>query len=303
MCALPYFKKELFLLRNFFLKRHGQRYVGRTYFGKELETDPRDFVQRMILNFGFWEPNISSYVSRSLSPGDTFADVGANVGYYSLLASTLVGQSGQVVSFEASPRTYQLLLDNLRRSRCDNVRALNVAVADSEGTIAFYEGPAHALGVASTLQPQRGGERVQVEASTLLKLLSPEERASLRLLKIDIEGGEPPVIRQLLAQIDQYSPELEIIVEVNPALEHDPWPELLEMARQAGFTAHVFENEYDDSWYLGWSQVREPVRLEAYAGHQQDLVLSRRPDVRRAARGPALVRQQVPVESLGSSRS
>src|ERR1700741_1996526 len=72
MCALPYFKKELFLLRNFFRKRLGQRYVGRTYFGKELETDPHDFVQRMILNFGFWEPNISSYVSRSLSPGDTF---------------------------------------------------------------------------------------------------------------------------------------------------------------------------------------------------------------------------------------
>jgi FkbM family methyltransferase len=296
MCALPYFKKELFLLRNFFLKRLGQRYVGRTYFGKELETDPHDFVQRMILNFGFWEPNISSYVSRSLSPGDTFADVGANVGYYSLLASTLVGPSGRVVSFEASPRTYQLLLENLRRSGCDNARALNVAVADRDGTITFYEGPAHALGVASTLQPQRGGKRVQVEASTLLKLLSSEERASLRLLKMDIEGGEPPVMRQILAQIDQYSPELEIIVEVTPALENDPWPELLGLARELGFTAHVFENEYDDSWYLGWSQVREPVRLEVYSGQQQDLVLSRRPDVRRAASGRPLARQQLPAE-------
>jgi hypothetical protein len=60
--------------------------------------------------------------------------------------------------------------------------------------------------------------------------------------------------------------------------------------------SEIFTDDYDDSWYLGWSQVREPVRLEVYSGQQQDLVLSRRPDVRRAASGRPSARQQVPAE-------
>ena len=67
--------------------------------------DPRDLIQRMILHFGVWEPDVSRVIEQSLAPGDVFVDIGANIGYDTLLASSRVGPTGRVVSIEASPRS------------------------------------------------------------------------------------------------------------------------------------------------------------------------------------------------------
>src|SRR6266511_4042352 len=67
-----------------------------------VETD--DLIQGYIYLFGVWEPNITDWIRRTLLPGDTFVDVGSNIGYYSTLAARLVGSAGSVVAIDGSCR-------------------------------------------------------------------------------------------------------------------------------------------------------------------------------------------------------
>jgi FkbM family methyltransferase len=92
----------------------------------------------MILHFGTWEPNITHVISGILQEGDVFVDVGANIGYHSLLGSKLVGSTGSVVAIEPVPDTFAMLLDNLRLNSCSNVRAVNVAVSDCPHKMPLY---------------------------------------------------------------------------------------------------------------------------------------------------------------------
>ena len=62
-------------------------FVAKTIFGMQITGDAKDIIQQYVYYFGVWEPHITSWISSSLRPGDGFIDVGANIGYYSLLAS------------------------------------------------------------------------------------------------------------------------------------------------------------------------------------------------------------------------
>src|SRR6476619_7171728 len=85
------------------LFRHLRNTETRTERGGRIFVSGQDVIQRYIYSFGVWEPALTNFVKTRLRAGDTFIDVGANIGYYALLASGLVGASGTVVSIEASP--------------------------------------------------------------------------------------------------------------------------------------------------------------------------------------------------------
>jgi Met-10+ like-protein len=126
---------------------HAHKFRVSTAFGSQIAGDTRDIVQQYIYYFGVWEPNLTRWIVRRLAPGDVFIDVDTNVGYYSLLASKLVGESGSVVAIEASPSTFKILQTNLALNHVRDVRAVNMAAYDST-TIkkvfrgSEYDGPA-----------------------------------------------------------------------------------------------------------------------------------------------------------------
>ncbi|HEY3128368.1 MAG TPA: FkbM family methyltransferase, partial [Acidobacteriota bacterium] len=103
---------------------------AKTIFGSAVCADAADIVGRYIYYFGIWEPNLTNWISERLLAGDTFVDVGANIGYYSLLASKLVGESGRVVAVEALPQIFGILRDNLQANCAGNVRPVNIAAWD-----------------------------------------------------------------------------------------------------------------------------------------------------------------------------
>ena len=72
-----------------------------------------DILSEWLLLTGAWQPALTAYMLRSLLPGDTLVDVGANTGYFALLGAALVGSTGRVVAVEACPRTHERLLANL----------------------------------------------------------------------------------------------------------------------------------------------------------------------------------------------
>ena len=85
-----------------------------------------DLIQRYVYYFGVWEPTISQWFKGYVRPGDIVVDVGANIGWYTLLAAQRVGPEGQVVAIEASPTIAEHLRANL---------ALNPSIAPARNSI------------------------------------------------------------------------------------------------------------------------------------------------------------------------
>ena len=265
------------LVYNRALKTWAPEQFASTYFGARMRCDPTDLIQRMILHFGVWEPDVSRVIERNLDAGDVFVDVGANIGYDSLLAATRVGSTGRVVAIEASPRTFDLLQQNLARNAfATNVRAVNVAVSERPGTLDLYEFGAQNIGAATTLASRGGSLFASAEALPLQDILMPEELRRLRLIKMDVEGAEPPILRNILSRLADYPLTMDILVEANPEDDMDTWRDVFSQLQASGFSAWAIENEYELDWYLRWQRPTPLRRLDAAPDHQQDLLLTRR---------------------------
>ena len=109
-----------------------------TQFHARLRVDTRDTIGRYIAYFGVWEPHLTALIEQTLEPGDVFVDVGANIGYFSLLASTLVGEAGTVIAIEAAPATAAILAKNVRGR--SNVRVIQAAAWERRCSLEFYVG-------------------------------------------------------------------------------------------------------------------------------------------------------------------
>jgi FkbM family methyltransferase len=121
-----------------------------------------DLVNLYLYYYGTWEPGLSRIAAQALRPGDTFVDVGANIGYYTLLASKIVGAQGQVIAIEASPSVFQALQQHVQVNGRTNIRLFNVAASDVPGEMEIYKGPRDNVGTTSTLP----GDRHRLEGAS-----------------------------------------------------------------------------------------------------------------------------------------
>ena len=262
---------------NKVLRLLGPEYVATTFFGAKLRCSTDDLIQRMILHFGVWEPDVSRVIEQNLKSGDVFVDIGANIGYDTLLASARVGRAGQVVAIEASPRTFALLQKNLALNPASiNVRAINAAVSDKPGTLELYEISSANIGAATTLASRGGTLIASVEARPLDQILTADEIQRLRLIKMDVEGAEPPILRYILGQLHLYPQTMDIVVEASPQDDLAAWRNVFDDLRAAGFSAWAIDNSYELEWYLRWRHPGALQRIEAMPAHQQDLLFTRR---------------------------
>ncbi len=258
------------------------KFVARTVFGAKMSGDTVDIIQQYIYYFGVWEPHLTRWIAQRLAPGDTFIDVGANIGYYSLLASAVVGESGAVVALEASPKNFAVLQSNLIRNRVRNVRALNVAVSDSRGVATIFHGPESNAGLTTILEEQARKEGFEFEsdvsAAPLSVILQPHEVKTARLIKIDVEGAEWLVAAGMGPLLSSGRADLEIMIEVNPDLlaqQGKQAEDLLRIFLDAGFHAYALENDYSALAYLPPYTPKRPERLRAPIQCETDVIFSR----------------------------
>lgn len=254
---------------------------ARTRFGATFLTDTQDLIQRYIYVFGVWEPHLTRWLERRLRPGDVFVDVGANIGYYSLLASRLVGEEGAVVALEASPDFHRVLLKQVAINGCGNVRAVNAAISDREEMLTFILASSHNMG-ANSIVPYAGKAEstFEVAAQPLSDVLTPDEIARARVIKVDVEGAEGAVVRGLVPLLDRLRPDVELAIEVTPQrmLElGDSADELLDALQASGFHMYRLQNDYAASRYPAalrrTSEV--PVRWRESITEESELLFSR----------------------------
>jgi FkbM family methyltransferase len=227
------------------------RFTVRTEYGR-FTGDSSDYLSRYVYYFGQWEPGVTQLIRRRLRHGDTFVDVGANAGWYTLLAAHSVGPTGRVVAIEASPTNFLRLQENVSNNQLNNVRLVNEAVWSSEHFLSLFQGPPSHSGVSTVLpsfaQRKRCTLAGQVHAHPLPDLLSPDEIATLRILKIDVEGAEREVLLGLEPMLDSVPDDLEIVVELNPT-ECDV-ADLLRRMRSRGFRAWIVPYQYEPEYCL-----------------------------------------------------
>ena len=172
--------------------------------GFSMRLDLRDAVQRRMYFYGDYDERYEArMIRRLLDDGEIFWDIGANIGYFSLLAAATLQHSGRVIAFEPGQVAYARLVDNIGLNPFRNITTFNLAVTDREGEAALYLAAATADGCASLYGA--GGEVTAREICRTVSLdgfVPSHGLPGPDFIKIDVEGAELFVLRgarQMLA--------------------------------------------------------------------------------------------------------
>ena len=225
--------------------RDGVRAIAPLPWGLSLELYPADAIGYSILTGGVFDPCVTETLFRLIDPADTVIDVGANIGYLTSLAAVRAGVRGSVLAYEPHPSVFELLAANAarwqRKPGVANVSVHQEALSDRGGTGELEVGPAfHTnMGLAALRAPGTpegdGGETVAVPMRRLEDAAGGHD---IGLLKIDVEGHEPAVLRGARELLDRGRVR-DVVFE-----DHDPYPsEATAIVEQAGYRLFSLDND------------------------------------------------------------
>jgi len=179
--------------------------------GFTFHLDDQDSMSLSILRK--YEPIETALVQQEVGAGDTVVDIGANLGYFTLLFSGLVGDGGTVYAFEPDPKSFALLQENIKENGCSNIRAERKAVTDRSGFSRLY------LSAEDTVDHRvydSGDDRDYVEVETVsLDDYFARVEASVDFIKVDAQGAEPLILAGM-SQLLERSPSAKLLTEFWP---------------------------------------------------------------------------------------
>ena len=186
-------------------------------FGHNMLLASRDKYPPISMVSGTYERKTTELIYNTVMPSMVAVDIGAHVGYFSLLLGKLVGRSGKVYSFEPEPDNHSLLRENIRMNGYENIVAINKAVSNvsgfaqllisglDNGRNSFYANDLPTVG------------SVVVETITLDDYMVEQGSPTVDLIKIDVEGSEFIVWQGMTNLLDRCN-DLKIIMEMNPSM-------------------------------------------------------------------------------------
>ena len=164
------------------------------------DCDLRNSLAREVYFTGQYEPQETAILEALIKPGQTFVDIGAHWGYFSLIAAQRVGVGGRVIAIEADPRLYRTLKHNISCNSLDHVETIQVAAADRKGTLrmAGYVETDGNWGISRLLgqsEPVDSATDFDVNTDSIDNLLDERLVETVDVLKMDIEGAEALALR------------------------------------------------------------------------------------------------------------
>jgi FkbM family methyltransferase len=193
-----------------------------TFWGDEMQVVFPEPVSMALYRYKFFERGLTQIMLKLLEPGMVFFDVGSHFGYYSLLASMLVGESGAVHAFEPTPSTFEVLQRNTAGK--PNVRVNNLALWSRTESLEFRDygttysafNSIQAGGIEDKMREGVPGVRCTVQATSVDEYVRATG-ATPNLLKLDAEGAELNILAGMAETIRRARPIL--TVEVGDDLE------------------------------------------------------------------------------------
>ncbi len=244
--------------------------------GSRFVCDLRDGIAREVFFTGRYEPQETALVRHLLCPGAVFVDVGANWGYFTLLAAYLVGPDGRVVALEPEPRCHTTLVENVTENGMDNVTVLDLAAADGDGclTLQGYDEALENYGTSRIVpSTAKKSGTIQVKASRLDDALDDLGLPRVDLVKMDIEGSEGAALaglgRYLAAGRIQ-----RLIVEIHSSqsaeLGYSP-AAVVQRVIGAGYTAWRIDHSPAATRATAYAREPDPSHLISKMGHSDAL--------------------------------
>lgn len=236
---------------------HGVGYVARRYaftplsntatiHGYRMKLGRWSYVNTPLFVNETYEPGTYRIFNEILRPRMTVVDLGANIGFYTLLAAKLVGPEGRIYAFEASPDNFEVLEENIRLNGYDNVIAVNKAVLNREGVVKLWTCAEDSASHTLFRNPGSSDIAVEVEAITLDSYFEEIGWPCIDLIKMDIEGAEPFALEGMNELISKMN-SLKLIIELYPytlkAAGLEPKDFLVQLQRM-GFVISVIRDPY-----------------------------------------------------------
>lgn len=215
--------------------------------GIRMELEPWEWYQNQIRRNGNPEPRTIELFTRLLAQGDAYIDVGAHVGYHTLIARTLIGESGKVLALDPQPYNCSKILRNWNLNSFTNCVVYVGAASDNDGMVVLHNQPSSDRSRLSITSGSIAGDLPQqfcVFTRRLDRIIRENALSRIKLLKIDAEGHELNVLMGLAESIKAIE---NIIVEM-----WDPWrDEYRKLTQILGVSGFAFHKVDGRQWVLG----------------------------------------------------
>lgn len=203
-----------------------------------------EYVSSRIARFGYFEDDLTAMFLDVLRPGMCVYDVGSHFGFFSLLASEIVGPTGHVLAMEPTPTTFALLSENAARR--DNISCHNLAAFSQSGEITFLQQDVRDSSLNYIVHDDAavdlsGGQVTKVAAVAIDEFVHDHPEPDF--LKIDAEGAEGPILEGMTELIMRSRPgiSLEVGDQVNEKTGNRPCFENVEFLLDHGYEAFEYE--------------------------------------------------------------
>ena len=191
----------------------------KTLYGFHMIIDPvnDNGVEKCLYYTGTYEKGTLFVIKHLLREGDTFVDVGANIGLMSVFAASIVKDSGKIIAFEPNPDTMEILLSNIALNELSNIETTGYALGSKPGEGKIYDRMDVNRGGASLIKPENEGKSYDINITTLSAYFNQNQH--IQLIKIDIEGYELEALKGAMDLLDGGSPPM-LIVEYSESREN-----------------------------------------------------------------------------------
>lgn len=174
---------------------------------------------KLLYKEGVHEPYMVKTLEKFLKPGDVFIDLAANEGYFTVIASHLVGETGKVIAIEPQQRLQNIITKNIQLNNCSNVNILPLAISNKVSTMELHLTSLLNNGATSLYRPTKYPlPKEKVKTTTLSNVFETEEIKYCKLIKIDIEGGEYEAILGSIDDIFAKNKIEAIALELHPKI-------------------------------------------------------------------------------------
>ncbi len=206
--------------------------------------NPNDPALSSMVLFGVFEPYTTFLFRKQLRDGQTVIDIGANVGYYTLIAAKRVGQQGRVFAFEPDLENVAIVRKNIEINNLRNVSVITKGVSNQTGNAILYMSDdnkcTHAI-----VKNREGEHQIQIETITIDESIKQARIGKVSIIKMDIEGAETLALEGMKETL-LANPDICIFSEFYPAairrLDREPIDFLKEFSRY-GFSIWVIDED------------------------------------------------------------
>lgn len=228
----------------------------------ELFVYENETLSNQLTEKGFHSQNDIDIIKKFCKEGDTVLDLGANIGWYSIIAAMLVKNAGKVIAFEADSKNAKMLQSNIDLNMLNNIQVVQKAVLDYDGHVEFYHNPEnygdHSIAQNTfkrcfNIDPTFSvGQKI--ESICLDNFLTKEEFSKVSFIKMDIQGSEVKALKGMSTLLQSSRPV--ILLEYAPAHLYD--------AKSSAFEIFAFIENYNYRPYKITANGKDPCTLDNY---------------------------------------